>query len=119
MKLRSALILLIVLAIVGALAYGAVRYFRSVHAVELPIGADLSIHWPALVFAVLLCAVTTVITGVIPAWRCADVDLASGLKAASRGATYSGLARRASQLLIVAEMTASVVLPNSAETDVN
>ena len=92
------------------LAYGAVRYFQSANAVELPIGATLSIHWPTLAFAVLLCAATTLITSVIPAWRCAGIDLASGLKAAGRGAAWSGLARRSSQFLIVAEMTASVVL---------
>jgi putative ABC transport system permease protein len=92
------------------LAFAAVRYFQSVNAVEMPVGAALAIHWPVLAFAALLCTATTLITGFVPAWRASKVDLLSGLKAGGRGLADSGLARRSSQILIVVEMTASVVL---------
>src|SRR5215475_7039725 len=83
--LREGLWLSAIASILGSLfAYGAVRYFQSVDAVEMPVGATLSIHWPKLAFAALLCAATTLITSIISAWRCGDVDLASGLKATSR-----------------------------------
>jgi putative ABC transport system permease protein len=92
------------------LAFAAVRYLQSVNAVEMPVGAVIAIRWPVLVFAALLCTATTLITGLVPAWRVSKVDLNAGLKAAGRGLADSGLARRSSQILIVAEMTASVVL---------
>jgi putative ABC transport system permease protein len=92
-----------------AFAFAAVRYFQAVNAVEMPVGAGIAIRWPVLAFAALLCAATTLITGLAPSWRASKVDLISGLKG-GRGSTHSGLARRSAQLLIVAEMTASVVL---------
>jgi putative ABC transport system permease protein len=96
-------------ALGSVFALAAVRYFQAVNAVEMPVGAGIAIRWPVLLFGALLCAATTLITGLLPAWRASKVDLISGLKA-GRGSTHSGPARRSSQALIAAEMAASVVL---------
>jgi predicted permease len=109
---RQLLIEGLLLAILGGaggvwMAFGAIRYFRSVNPVELPIGAEVSIDYAVLVFALLVSALTALLFGAAPAWQASRADLNVVLKSGGRGNVRGrGLGRA----MVVAEMALSVVL---------
>ena len=89
----------LLLAVLGGaggmwMTFGAVRYFRSVNPVELPVGAEVSINGPVLVFTLLVSALTALLFGIAPAWK------ASRMGSANLGFAATGL------------VAASVVLPD-------
>ncbi len=83
-------------------AFAGVRYFRAVNPVELPVGADVSISLPVLVFALLASMATAVLFGMAPAWR--------GSRAALGGRGVVGGRHPMVTLLVMAEMALSVIL---------
>ena len=91
-------------------AYGAVRYFRAVNPVELPVGAEVAINIPALVFTGLISICATLLFGMMPAVRTSGVDVNEGLKAGARGAIHGGPAHWVANTLVIAEVALSVVL---------
>lgn len=97
-----------------ALAFAAIRYFRFANPVELPIGADVAMNAPVLLFACTLSAATTLIFALLPAWRASRVDVNHALKAASRSAIYGGSRQRMVRAMVIAEMALSVVLLTGA-----
>ena len=102
----------LLLAILGGaggvwIAAGAVRYFRAVNPVELPVGAEVSINGPVLVFTLLISALTALLFGAAPAWKASRADLNSALKSGGRGNVGGfGLGRA----MVAMEMALSVVL---------
>jgi len=89
------------------MAVGAVRYFRSVNPVELPVGAEVAINGPVLAFTLLVSALTALLFGAAPAWKASRADLNSAPKSGGRGnVSSSGLGRA----MVAAEMALSVVL---------
>jgi putative ABC transport system permease protein len=89
------------------MAYGALQYFRSANPIELSVGADVRVSPAVLGFGVLLSAATTLIFGLLPAFRASKVDLTEHLKA-GRGAVQGrrGLGRA----VIAVEMALSFLL---------
>jgi putative ABC transport system permease protein len=78
-------------AVLGAaLAYTAVRYFRTADPIELNVGANVEVNWPVLAFSATLGIATAVIFGLLPALRASRVDLIQHLKTAGRGAVRGG-----------------------------
>src|SRR5262249_27367205 len=89
------------------MAYGALQYFGSVNPIELSGGADVRVSAAVLGFSVLLSAATTLIFGLLPAFRASRVDLTEHLKA-GRGAVQGR--RSLGTTIIAAEMALSFLL---------
>jgi putative ABC transport system permease protein len=92
------------------IAFGAVRYFRSVNPVELPVGSEVSIDGAALLFTFLVSALTALLFGAAPAWKASRADLNHALKSGGRGNVSGRLGR----MMVAAEMALSVVLLSGA-----
>jgi putative ABC transport system permease protein len=78
-------------------------------------GLDLSLDWPVLGFTLLLSVAAVLLFGLAPALRAARVDLATSMRANTRGVSGglgSGAHRRlsAAKLLIVGQVVLSLVL---------
>jgi putative ABC transport system permease protein len=104
----------LLLALVGgALGLGitlaALEVLRRLHPANLPRLADIRMDSTVLLFTVVICAVTSVLFGLVPALRAAGTDPQEHLKSGGRGGG-AGDRRRARSLLIVAEVALSVVL---------
>ena len=101
------------------LAWTAVRYFRTVNPIELPVGADVRIDVTALGFGILLSLLTAVLFGLAPALRLTRVDLVTGLKQGARttfqnAAFVFGSSRWWPRALVAAEVAVSVLLVTGA-----
>jgi putative ABC transport system permease protein len=94
-------------------ALALVKYFLHVNPIELPIGSDVSVNVPVLLFTALLTMVTALVFGVAPAWSGSRAGVDAGLRAAGRGA-ISGGNRRLTRVLIAAEMALSLMLLSGA-----
>jgi putative ABC transport system permease protein len=97
----------------GALGLGitlaALAVLRRLHPANLPRLSDIQMDGTVLAFTVAICAVTSVLFGLVPALRAAGADPQEHLKSGGRG-SGGGDRRRARSLLIVAEVALSVVL---------
>jgi predicted permease len=91
------------------LALAGVGYFDSANMVELPPGNRVAIDLRVLGFTMAVATATSLLFGLMPAWRMSRIDLNEMLKQ-----TSGSLARRregwASWLLVVGEMALSLVL---------
>jgi len=89
-------------------AYGALRYFRQANPVELPVGSEVRLDIPVLLFAAAVTVATAVIFGLAPAWRSAGGNLTEALKSGGRGVAGGGAG--AARLLVTVQVALSVVL---------
>jgi putative ABC transport system permease protein len=87
----------------------ALAVLRRLHPANLPRLADIELDATVLVFTVVICAVTSVLFGLVPALRAASTDPQEHLKAGGRSGS-AGDRHGARNLLIVAEVALSVVL---------
>jgi putative ABC transport system permease protein len=109
--LTEGLLLSLFAAALGALfAVGVVHLFNITRPVALPSTALVRINMPVLLFAATLSALTTVLFGLIPAWKASTIDSMEVLKANGQSTTQGIGKRRISRALIVLEVTLSVVL---------
>jgi putative ABC transport system permease protein len=89
-------------------AYAALRYFRQANPVELPVGSDVRLNVPVLLFALAVSVATSLVFGLAPAWRSAGRDLTDVLKSGGRGVAGGGT--RAARLLVTVQVALSVTL---------
>jgi hypothetical protein len=61
-----------------AIAVALVKYFLHANPIELPIGSDVSVNVPVLVFTALLTMATALIFGIAPAWSGSRADVNAG-----------------------------------------
>jgi putative ABC transport system permease protein len=92
-----------------AITVAALGVLRRLHPANLPRLADIELDGTVLVFTIVVCAVTSVLCGLVPALRAASTDPQEHLKAGGRSGS-AGDRRGARNLLIVAEVALSVVL---------
>ncbi len=91
-----------------AIAWLAVRYFRSANPIELSVGADVRINLPVLAFSITLSFATTLVFALLPALKASRVDLIQHLKTGGRGSVAG---RQAIAKAVVAfEMALSFLL---------
>ena len=90
------------------LAYGALSYFREANPVELPVGSEIRMDIVVLVFTATISMATSLIFGLLPAWRIAGQNLTEALKSGGRGVTGGGTL--AARLLVTAQVALSVAL---------
>jgi predicted permease len=104
---------LLLASIGGALgvgvAFSAVRYFRAVDPIEMPVGAHVEINWYVLAFTAATSLVTAILFGLLPAWKASRLDVIEGVKASGRGSAAS-TPHRLIKGLIAAELALSLVL---------
>jgi predicted permease len=94
----------------GALiAVWALEALQPVLASQLPPNATLSLNWRALAFDAGITIACGMLTGLLPAIQASRPDLVEQLKDASRGSSTAH-GSRLRKLLIVAEVTLSIVL---------
>ena len=87
----------------------ALAVLRRLHPANLPRLADVQLDTTVLLFTAAICAVTSVLFGLVPALRAAGTDPQEHLKSGGRGGS-AGDRRGARSLLIMAEVALSVVL---------
>lgn len=90
-------------------AFSAVRYFRAINPVEMPVGTRLEISWPVLAFTAAISLVTAMLFGLLPAWRASRLEAIEALKAGGRG-TVASTPHRLIRGLVAIEMALSLVL---------
>jgi putative ABC transport system permease protein len=96
-----------------AIAWAPVKYFLHTDPIELPIGSNVSVNLPVLMFTALVTMATALVFGIAPAWSGSRADLNAGLRSAGRGA-ISGGHRRLTRALIAVEISLSLVLLSGA-----
>jgi putative ABC transport system permease protein len=93
-----------------ALAYGSFGAIVSLAPIEVPRLAEAAIDGRALLFALVLCVGTALMTGLLPAWRHSSSARLPGLQERSQSSTSASSSARARKLLVAAQIAAVVVL---------
>jgi len=92
------------------LAYVAVQALRILQSAQLPRAAEVSLHAPALLFAIAVTALAGLTTGLVPALGWDGRGLAPALREGGRGGTGARSSLRVRNLLVIGEIAAAVVL---------
>jgi putative ABC transport system permease protein len=93
-----------------AIATLGMHYINSGKAIELPPGASVRLDGVALTAAVVMTAFATIVVGLAPALRASRVNTGDALKASSRGASGDRRSGRAANVLVVSQVSVSVML---------
>jgi len=97
-------------AVLGTtLAVWTLSILQSVVSSQVPPNTVLAVNWRVVLFTGAITALSTLLTGLLPAVQASRADLAEHLKDSTRG-TSGGHGRRFRHGLIVAEVMLSVVL---------
>lgn len=92
-----------------ALAYGAVNWFATNAPVSLPRLDEIHVDWRVLAFAAIAAAFSTLLCGLVPAWRLSRTDPQESLKSGA-GASESSGKLRLREMLVSVEVALSTVL---------
>jgi putative ABC transport system permease protein len=87
-----------------------VWYVGAKETAQLPPGNPVSVNWEVLVFTILLALLTSLIFGLVPAWKASRIDLNESLKQSSPGTSRGAISQRTSRALVVIEMALSLVV---------
>jgi putative ABC transport system permease protein len=91
------------------IAYWAIRAFRMIRPVELPIGAHVELNVVVLAFLAGISLATAVLFWLFPSWKASRLDVVDGLKSGGRG-TIASTPQKFIQGLIAAELALSLML---------
>jgi len=113
--LRQALVETSLLALAGtalgvAVASAGVDLIAHIVPADIPRLRDVRLDGGVLLFALGLTGITTILAGVLPAWRAARTDIQHVLKAGGRTATSEGAGLRLRHALITVEVGLGVML---------
>ncbi len=109
--LTEALLLAAIGTVAGlALAWGMVRVFNLMTPIELPVGAEVAINLPVVLFSCAMTVGTTLLFGLLPAWRTTRIEVNQALKASARSATQSFTKAGTAGWTVALEVALSVVL---------
>ncbi|MGE5297260.1 MAG: ABC transporter permease, partial [Solirubrobacterales bacterium] len=113
--LRQALVETLLIALPGtvlgvAVAFAGVDVLIRIMPADIPRLGEVRIDGRVLLFALALTGVTTLLSGVLPAWRVARTEVERVLKAGGRTATGDAIGLRLQNGFIVAEVAFGVVL---------
>lgn len=117
--IRQLLIESVLLSIFGGvlgagLAAAVLPAVRAFNPGSVPRLAETSLNGTVLLFSLLLCAVTGILFGLVPAVQAAGKELNESLKEGSRGSSSGGHRERLRGILVVAEMAVALVLMTGA-----
>jgi putative ABC transport system permease protein len=109
----ESIVLSLVAGVAGVgLAYVSFDVIVSLAPIEVPRLDEAAIDVRTLLFALLLCLSTAIMSGLFPAWRHSGASPLTGLQERSRSATSSSA--RARKVLVAAQLAAVVVLLTAA-----
>jgi len=107
--LTESMVLGLAAAIVGIFCAGlGLEAIRRVGASHIPLQSRLVLDLPVAVFAFVLAAITSLLFGLVPAWRLASGGMNLPLRA-GRSVTSGSSARTLQRILIAAEVALSIV----------
>jgi putative ABC transport system permease protein len=75
---------------------------------------QISFNAPVLIFTLALTSLTSVLSGLLPAWQSSRADLQLALKSGAHSASETKAARRTRDLLVIADIALTLVLLSSA-----
>jgi putative ABC transport system permease protein len=107
---ESALLSLAGAALGTLLAIACVHYIAAKEALQLPPGNPVSVNWHVLMFTIVLALLTSVIFGLVPAWKASQINVHESLKQSSTGASRGATSQKTSRALVVIEMALSVIV---------
>lgn len=107
---ESALLSLLGGAFGLALAWTVLRFCASYVPPGLAGAASFALDGRALVFTLLLCALATLLAGLVPAFQMTRPDLAGTLREGTRAGAGTAGSRRTRSALVVAEVAVAVVV---------
>jgi predicted permease len=98
-------------ALIGlGLAYGALRVLVAIAPTGLPRIHEIGINLPVLLFTLALALLTSVLIGLIPVFKYAGENSASGLREGGRALSQSRERHRARKTLVVVQVALALVL---------
>src|SRR5262249_20427295 len=86
------------------------QFLKTAAPANIPRVGEVEINPAVLAFTLVTSIATSLLFGMIPAVRGSRLDLSESLMAASRGSTSGRRTRRASGLLVVAQVTIAMVI---------
>jgi predicted permease len=92
------------------LAVNATRLFAIWNPLDLLPSTTIRIDVRTVTFAALVMAVTTIVSGLVPAWRVGATDPNEALRSGGERGSTGGRAQRAQLILLSAQIAVSVVL---------
>jgi predicted permease len=102
-------------AVLGtALAAGAIRYFHIANPIDMPPGAIVEMNLRVLPFTIALAVATTLLFGLLPAWKASAAGLSEALKTSGPTSSASSASNRTARALVVAEVMLSLQLLTGA-----
>lgn len=93
-----------------AIASGGIRYVNGGSAIELPPGATARLDAIVLSATIAMTLFATLVVGILPAMRATRIDVASALKAASRGAADDRRSGQMGDALVLGQVSLSTML---------
>jgi predicted permease len=113
--LRQLLAESLVLAAAGTvlglgLAFGLTFYLARQDSIALPLLRDVRLDGAALLWTLVLTALTTLLFGLVPAFRLSSVNLQGAMKENGRGTSAGSSRERLRSLLVITEVALACVL---------
>jgi predicted permease len=109
--LAECMILSVTGAAIGTgLAVASLRYLNAVDSTDLPPGNPVGVNWQVLVFVAFVAALAVVLFGLSPAWKMSRVDVSAALQESGQRGTRGALTRRATKMIVAAEVALSLIL---------
>ena len=82
--------------------------------VEVPRLDEAALNTTAMGFTAVLCLLTALVVGAVPAWQFSRGDLADVLRQGAANVTASGRSARSRQAMVVVQLAAAIVLLTAA-----
>ncbi|MGZ5503503.1 MAG: ABC transporter permease [Chthoniobacterales bacterium] len=109
---------LVVAFLGGTLGFLAAMWGRDLLALVAPQDISrfqqISFNAPVLIFTFALTTLTSVLSGLLPAWQSSRADIQLALKSGAQTASETKAARRTRDLLVIADVALTLVLLSSA-----
>ena len=102
-------------AVVGILAaWWATDFIATIAPAAVPFWSTPSLDWRVIAFAIGLTLLTGIGVGLVPAFECARIDVATIVNETTRGGTQSLRATRMRRVFVAAEIAAAMLLLTGA-----
>jgi putative ABC transport system permease protein len=107
---ESALLSLAGAALGTLFAIVCVRYIGAKEAIQLPPGNTVSVNWQVLLFTIMLALLTSLMFGLVPAWKASRINVHESLKQSNTGTSRGTMSQKTSRALVVIEMALSLIV---------